>query len=146
MRYIRRTGPDELKNYELGWKTQWFDNTLRFNGALFWEEWNNFQFSYLGPNSVTVVQNAASARSRGVERNLRVGASRGKLLLTGSATFLDAELTQNFCGTTTLTFTTNCPNQQSGAKGSPIGFADGTVVQGPYAPSGTRLPARRGSS
>jgi iron complex outermembrane receptor protein len=130
---------DELKNYELGWKTQWFDETLRFNGALFWEEWNNFQFSYLGPNSVTVVQNAASARSRGVEGNLEWAAT-SKLLVTGSATFLDAELTQNFCGTNTLVFTTNCPNQQSGASGSPISFADGTVIRGPYAPSGTRLP------
>src|SRR5580700_3108072 len=29
---------DELKNYELCWKTQWFDERLRFNGALFWEQ------------------------------------------------------------------------------------------------------------
>jgi iron complex outermembrane recepter protein len=130
---------DELKNYELGWKTQWFDERLRFNGSLFWEQWDNFQFSYLGPNSVTVVQNAASARSRGVEGNLE-WAVTSKLLLTGSATFLDAELTKPFCGTTTLTFPTSCPYQQSGAEGSPIGFADGTVVQGPYAPAGTRLP------
>jgi iron complex outermembrane recepter protein len=130
---------DELKNYELGWKTQWFDEHLRFNGALFWEQWSNFQFSYLGPNSVTVVQNAASARSRGVEGNLEWAAT-DKLLITGSATFLDAELTQNFCGTTTLTFTTNCPHQQSGSGTSPISFADGTIVQGPYAPAGTRLP------
>jgi iron complex outermembrane recepter protein len=130
---------DELKNYELGWKTQWFNETLRFNGALFWEEWNNFQFSYLGPNSVTVVQNAASARSRGVEGNFE-WAPTSKLLLTASATFLDAKLTQNFCGTTTLTFTTSCPNQESGASGSPISFADGTVIKGPYAPAGTRLP------
>jgi iron complex outermembrane recepter protein len=133
---------DELKNYEIGWKTQWFDHSLRFNGALFWEEWNNFQFSYLGPNSVTVVQNAASARSRGVEGNLEWAAT-SKLLLTGSATFLDAKLTQNFCGTTTLVFPTSCPNQESGSSGppaTPITFADGTVVKGPYAPAGSRLP------
>jgi iron complex outermembrane recepter protein len=130
---------DELKNYELGWKTQWFDERLRFNGALFWEEWKNFQFSYLGPNSVTVVQNAASARSRGVEGNLEWAAT-SKLLFTGSATFLDAKLTQNFCGTTTLVFPTSCSNQLSGSANSPIEFYDGTVVKGPFAPAGTRLP------
>jgi len=130
---------DELKNYELGWKTQWFDERLRFNGALFWEQWDNFQFSYLGPNSVTVVQNAASARSRGVEGNLE-WAVTSKLLLTGSATFLDAELTKPFCGTTTLTFPTSCPDQLSGSGSSPIYFADGSVTKGPFAPAGARLP------
>jgi iron complex outermembrane receptor protein len=130
---------DELKNYEIGWKTQWFGEHLRWNGALFWEDWNNFQFAYLGPNSVTVVQNAAAARSKGIETNFEwlVG---GGWVLSGSATFLDAKLTQDFCGTTTLVFPTSCPTQQSGAKGSPIRFYDGTVTQGPYAPAGTRLP------
>jgi outer membrane receptor protein involved in Fe transport len=132
-------GSDELKNYEIGWKTQWFEEHLRWNGALFWEEWKNFQFSYLGPNSVTVVQNAASARSRGIESNFEWLFGSG-FTLSGSATFLDAKLTSAFCGTTTLTFPTSCPNQLSGASGSPITFADGSVVKGPYAPSGSPLP------
>jgi len=130
---------DELKNYEIGWKTQWFNEKLRWNGAIFLEDWNNFQFSYLGPNSVTVVQNAASAQSKGIETNFEWAAGGG-WLFSGSATYLDSKLTQNFCGTTTLVFPTSCPNQLSGAAGSPIGFADGTVIKGPYAPSGTRLP------
>jgi outer membrane receptor protein involved in Fe transport len=49
--------PDFLKNYEIGWKTTWFDNRLRFNGAFFREDWSNFQFSYLGPNSLTIITN-----------------------------------------------------------------------------------------
>jgi iron complex outermembrane recepter protein len=130
---------DELKNYEIGWKTQWLDEHLRWNGAIFWEDWNNFQFSYLGPNSVTVVQNAAAARSKGIETNFEWLVGSG-WVLSGSATFLDAKLTQNFCGTTTLVFPTQCPNQQSGASGTPITFADGSIRVGPYAPAGTRLP------
>ncbi|HXC08051.1 MAG TPA: TonB-dependent receptor [Steroidobacteraceae bacterium] len=130
---------DQLKNYEVGWKTQWFGEHLRWNGALFWEDWNNFQFSYLGPNSVTVVQNAAAARSRGVETNLEWVVGNG-FVLSGSATFLDAKLTQNFCGTTTLVFPTSCPTQVSGSGSSPISYADGTTTIGPYAPAGTRLP------
>ena len=86
---------DELKNYEIGWKTQWFDEHLRWNGALFWEDWNNFQFSYLGPNSVTVVQNAAAARSRGVETNFEWLVGSG-WVISGSATFLDAVADEEF--------------------------------------------------
>jgi outer membrane receptor protein involved in Fe transport len=130
---------DQLKNYEIGWKTQWFNERLRWNGAVFFEDWNNFQFSYLGPNSVTVVQNAASAQSSGLETNVE-WAVGGGWLLSGSATYLDAKLTSNFCGTLTLTFPTSCPTQNSGASGTPITFADGTTRLGPYAPSGTRLP------
>jgi outer membrane receptor protein involved in Fe transport len=130
---------DQLKNYEIGWKTQWFDEHLRWNGAIFWEDWNNFQFSYLGPNSVTVVQNAAGARSKGIESNFEWLIGSG-WVLSGSATYLDSYLTSNFCGTLTLVFPTSCPNQQSGAKGSPISYADQSVVTGPYAPAGTRLP------
>jgi outer membrane receptor protein involved in Fe transport len=130
---------DQLKNYEMGWKTQWFDEHLRWNGAVFWENWNNFQFSYLGPNSVTVVQNAAAATSKGLETNFEWVMGSG-WLLSGSATYLDSKLTQNFCGTTTLVFPTQCATQMSGAAGTPITFADGSVREGPYAPAGTRLP------
>jgi outer membrane receptor protein involved in Fe transport len=88
---------------------------------------------------VTVVQNAAAARSRGVETNFEWLAGNG-WVFSGSATFIDAELTKSFCGTLTLTFPTSCPNQVSGSSGSPISYADGTTVNGPYAPAGTRLP------
>ncbi len=114
---------DQLKNYEMGWKTQWFAEHLRWNGALFLEDWKNFQFAYLGPNSVTVVQNAAAAQSKGIESNFEWLIGSG-WVLSGSATFLDAELTQNFCGTTTLVFPTNCPNQLSGA--GPLPFPSRT--------------------
>ncbi len=104
---------DYLKNYEIGWKTQWAGN-FRWNGALFWDEWNNFQFTFLGPNSVSVVQNAPNARIKGVETNAewRPG---GGWTLSGSATFIDAKITGNVCGGSqsyvpgTLIPNTNCP-------------------------------------
>ena len=130
---------DELKNYELGWKTQWFDDTPAIQRRAVLGRVEQLPVLLPGPEQR---DGGAECGLRAQQRRrgeLRVGGHQ-RLLLSGSATFLDAELTQNFCGTTTLVFTTNCPNQKSGAKGSPIGFADGTVVKGPYAPSGTRLP------
>src|SRR6266850_7010046 len=59
--------PDFLTNYEIGWKTQWFDHHLRWNGAVFWEDWKDFQFSFLGLNSVTIIVNGGNARIKGVE-------------------------------------------------------------------------------
>ncbi|MGO9426112.1 MAG: TonB-dependent receptor [Steroidobacteraceae bacterium] len=133
---------DQLKNYEIGWKTQWLNETLRWNGALFWDNWDDFQFTFLGPNSVSVVQNAPSATIKGIETNAEWRLGSG-WLLSGSATYLDAKLTSNFCGAYipgTLNLTTYCPYQTSGKSGSPISYADGSYVIGPYAANGTRLP------
>jgi iron complex outermembrane recepter protein len=88
---------DYLTNYEIGWKTTWLDNRLRFNGAAFWEEWKNFQFSYLGVNSLTIVNNAGNARIQGVETDVEFVPVDG-LTLAGGLTALDARLTQEFCG------------------------------------------------
>jgi iron complex outermembrane recepter protein len=138
---------DVLTNWELGWKTQWLDHQLRWNGALFLENWHNFQFLYLGPNSVTVVQNAASAQIRGVETELEWATTRN-LLLTANATYLHAVTTANYCGPATLTgnppsLSTDCPGQVNGYRFTAAsGFADPSVVgpPGPEAPSGTALP------
>jgi iron complex outermembrane receptor protein len=88
---------DFLKNYEFGWKTSWLDNHLRFNGAVFYEKWDNFQFSFLGPNSVTIVANAGQAKVKGVESELEWAVNRG-LTLTAGAAYIDAYLSQNYCG------------------------------------------------
>jgi iron complex outermembrane receptor protein len=112
--------PDYLTNYELGWKTTWFNHRLRFNGAIFVEDWNNFQFSYLGPNALTIIDNADKAQIKGLETDLEFAVSEG-LTLSGGFSLLDAKLKEPFCkGETPSTCT------------SP-GYED-------YAPSGTQLP------
>jgi outer membrane receptor protein involved in Fe transport len=88
--------PDTLTNYEVGAKTSWLDNRLRVNGALYWEEWKNIQFSFLGPNSITIVQNAGGARVKGVEFDLSYLPIDGLTLSTAGA-YNDAQLTQPFC-------------------------------------------------
>jgi iron complex outermembrane receptor protein len=123
--------PDFLTNYEIGWKTQWFGHRLRWNGALFWEDWKNFQFSFLGPSSLTIITNGGNARIKGIENEFE-WAVTNDFLVTSSFTFLDPRLTQNYCGQEGVT---NCPNLQTSEP-----FLPGGVLTGPLAPAGTNLP------
>ncbi len=87
---------DFLNNFEIGWKTSWMDNRLRFNGALFYEKWNDFQLSFLGQNSLTVIQNAGNADVKGIEADISWAVTEG-LTVNASATYLNAQLTTDYC-------------------------------------------------
>ena len=112
--------PDYLTNSELGWKTTWDHHRLRFNGAFFVEDWKNFQFSYLGENALTIIDNAGQARIKGLETDLEFAATEG-LTLSGGFSLIDSKLTQEFCKGDTPSM---C--------GQP-GYEE-------YAPAGTQLP------
>jgi iron complex outermembrane recepter protein len=112
---------DFLTNYEFGWKTSWMDNRLRFNGAMFWQDWEDFQFAVLGQNGLTEIRNANQARIRGLEMDVNWAATYN-LRLSGGVGFYDAELTENYCGALD-------------ANNKPI-----TNCANPQAPKGTRLP------
>ncbi|MEJ0065677.1 MAG: TonB-dependent receptor [Caulobacteraceae bacterium] len=90
--------PDTVDNYELGWKTTWLDGTLRFNGAIFDEEWHGVQYALSPPGAagVTIIDNAGDARSYGLEGDVAWRPLQG-LTLTASGTVLHAALTQTFC-------------------------------------------------
>lgn len=88
--------PDYLTNFELGFKTSWLGNHLRFNGAFFLEDWKNFQFGFLGQNSFTIIRNAGAARIKGAEQQLEWAPVHGLSLSLG-ATELDPKLTKDFC-------------------------------------------------
>ena len=89
--------PDTLSNYELGFKTSWFDRKLRINGAVFYEKWKDLQYglSPIGSAGVTNIYNAGDARVYGAEAdfNLQLGA----LTLSASGAYIDAKLTTDFC-------------------------------------------------
>jgi len=112
---------DWLDNYEFGWKTEWLDHHLLWNGAIFQENWKDFQFAILGQNGLTEIKNANQARIRGLETNIGWAATYNLTLSTGVA-FYNAELTENYCGFTD-------------AAGNPV-----TDCTDPQAPKGTRLP------
>jgi len=114
--------PDFLTNYEIGWKTSWADNRLRFNGALFRQEWDDFQYSFLGQNSLTQIANAGQARVDGLEGDL-LWAATDNLRLSAGFALLDAKLTQAYCG-------------QLGPDGRDLS----PCPDPPQAPKGARLP------
>jgi outer membrane receptor protein involved in Fe transport len=125
---------DFLTNYEIGWKTTWGGN-FRWNGALFTQEWEDFQFSFLGQNGLTIIQNSNQARINGLEMDAEwlVG---GGLVLTGGVAFIDSELTEDYCGLAdpvTSEPVTSCPAGVQDPR-----FED--PFTGPEAPEGTELP------
>jgi iron complex outermembrane receptor protein len=88
--------PDFLVNYEAGWKTTLLDGRLRWNGAVYHQDWKDIQFSYLGLNSLTVIQNGRKARINGIESDINY--SEGGLTLTAAAAYTDAKTKGNICG------------------------------------------------
>jgi iron complex outermembrane receptor protein len=128
---VNRLGPslppyqaDFLKNYEIGWKTSWLNNHLRFNGAFFREDWDNFQFAFLGPFGLTQITNAGGARIKGVESELQ-WAVAGGFSLSAGLTLLEPVLSEELCAHLN-------PN------GTPDTTCSGSDV---LSPVGTQLPS-----
>jgi len=57
--------PDNLTNNELGWKTSWWDQRLRWNGAVYQEDWDHAQVTANALADATL--NGGNYRVRGVE-------------------------------------------------------------------------------
>jgi len=129
---------DTLTNYELGWKTTWADGRLRFNGALFQESWDDFQFALLGQNGLTEIKNAAQAEILGVEMDL-AWALTDNFQVSGGVAWIDSELTKPYCGfvdpdTQKPVAQDPCPDFYDRDDDPTTDFVD------PEARKGTRLP------
>ena len=125
---------DWLTNYELGWKTTWFDNRLRFNGAVFSQEWDDFQFALLGAKGLTEINNAGPAQIDGIEMDVS-WAVTDRLGISAGFAYLDSELTENYCGFV---------NANGKPETRPTARASTTTATrrpaDPQAPKGTTLP------
>jgi iron complex outermembrane receptor protein len=123
---------DTLQNYEVGWKSSWLGNSLRVNGALFQENWKDFQFSYPGQYGIIETKNAGGARIRGIETSIDWAAS-SELTVGGGFTLLNPILTIPYCG---------YASQSGGVQTSScFNYAGGTPVAEPFgAPVGQQLP------
>jgi iron complex outermembrane receptor protein len=87
--------PDFLTNYEAGWKMTFSGSRFRWNGAVYHQIWSGFQFGYLGPNSLTVIQNGRDAKVDGVESDINYIA--GGLSLSAAAAYTNAKTSGNIC-------------------------------------------------
>ena len=116
---------DFLTNYELGAKTTWLGGKLRFNAAVYRQDWDAFQFSFLGANSFTEIHNGPNARIWGAEFDSSL--TLGGLSLTASGSYTDAKTQKDLCGYDDPTFTCTRPGP------------DGQINY-VSAPAGTRLP------
>lgn len=124
-------GADKLDNYEIGWKTNFGD--FRWNGALYQEDWNNIQLSFLGANGLTEIRNAGIARIRGVEMDF--GYRKGGFSLNTGLSYNDAKTRNNFCRIANPAADCTIPGPDSLTDNDLLPEANGIL-----APSGSRLP------
>ena len=95
--------PEFATLYEVGAKTEWFDNRLRINVAGFFTDYKGLQVLQLlvpadappGTPGQLFTQNAADAEVKGAELEFVLAATEG-LTLQGSITFLDTEFIDFF--------------------------------------------------
>ncbi len=89
--------PDTLTNNEVGWKTEWLDHRVLFNGAIYQEQWDNVQQQFFDPGAtgnLSFVTNGANYRVRGLEIQL-VGRVTTGLTISGSAAWNSSALTNS---------------------------------------------------
>ncbi|HEX8625689.1 MAG TPA: TonB-dependent receptor [Allosphingosinicella sp.] len=118
--------PDFIDNYELGFKTNWADNRIRFNGAIYQLNWSDIQLSFLGANGLTEIRSAGNARIRGAEFDFYYRPVRSLTFSLGGS-FNDAKITEDFCLISNEAFDCTLPGPDG---------EDNALL----APAGTRLP------
>ncbi len=88
---------DDVLNYELGWKLDLLDQSLRFNGSLFFIDVENLQTTIFDPSITNLFfsDNAANAEITGLEGNvIWAPGNLPGLTVTGAFSFLDTEITE----------------------------------------------------
>jgi iron complex outermembrane recepter protein len=86
--------PDTLTNNEVGWKTEWWNRRLQFNGAVYQEDWKNTQIAIFDPGvtgNLTFTTNGPDYRVRGVEITFAGRVAEG-LTVTGGAAWNSSEV------------------------------------------------------
>jgi outer membrane receptor protein involved in Fe transport len=88
---------DDVTNYEIGWKTDLFDNQLRFNGNAFLVEIERLQTTIFDPSITNLFfsDNAANAEIQGLEGEFTwAPADIEGLTVAGAFSLLDTEITE----------------------------------------------------
>jgi len=88
---------DQLTNNEIGWKTEFFDHRLQWNGAVYRENWNNVQVPLFDPGvlgSLFINLNGQDFLIKGVETSL-IARVTDHLTLQGAASWNHSEQTNS---------------------------------------------------
>ncbi len=88
---------DEVQNYEIGWKTELFQNSLRLNGSAFFVDISGLQTTIFDPSIVNLFfsDNAADAELKGIEGDFTWAPLEiDGLTIAGGFSFLDSEITK----------------------------------------------------
>ena len=86
---------DEIWNYEVGVRTDWFERKLAADLSLFRVDWNNAQTQQLLYGGIGYVENLGGARNLGAEADIRALLPWGfQVKLTGA--YIDARSTEAF--------------------------------------------------
>ena len=83
-------GPEFLWSYELGVKSQWFQNRLRVNVDGFYYDYTDLQVELFTPPASAFTQNAAAATVKGLEAEI-AGRPLPSIDLHASIAYLDAQ-------------------------------------------------------
>ena len=88
---------DKLTNNEIGWKTEFFDHRLQWNGAVYRENWDNVQVAFFDPGVVGNIffnTNGQDFVIKGVETSLIARVTTG-LTLQGAAAWNESRQTNS---------------------------------------------------
>jgi iron complex outermembrane receptor protein len=100
-------GPEDSTSFELGWKSQFMDNHVQLNTAIFWTDYNNIQLQ-IQEQASPVSQNAGDAELKGAELELNAIFGGGFQLYVGAA-YIDAKYTRLLPNVTGITLDSDLP-------------------------------------
>ncbi len=93
----RSYSSDKLTNNEIGWKTEFFDRRLQWNGAVYRENWDNVQVAFFDPGvtgNIFFDTNGQNFLIKGVETSLVARVVPG-LTLQGAASWNQSRQTNS---------------------------------------------------
>jgi outer membrane receptor protein involved in Fe transport len=93
----RSYSSDKLTNNEIGWKTEFFDHRLQWNGAVYREDWKNVQVNFFDPGvtgNINFDTNGQNYLVKGVETSLVARVVAG-LTLQGAASWNQSQQTNS---------------------------------------------------
>jgi iron complex outermembrane recepter protein len=92
--------PETVNSFEVGFKSRWLDNRLQLNGAIFYQQMDDFQFQEFNGTGF-VIQNAAKVDGKGIELDYSFQPDT-HWLFTGGITLQSIEYGEFESGPTTL--------------------------------------------